>query len=190
MNGGERVRGPWVFERDPALLRQAERAAKNCLRGGGAQTHQHLRFHELNLGLEPGTAGGDFGHARLFVQPALAALFKFEVLHGIRDIHMVPAHSGIDKSAVQYAAGRSDERMPLDIFVVPRLFADEEQSRFSRPFPEHGLRRVPVEVASMTLLYGGPERRKSRTRRNPRGSARRCGAWQVTPAIFRSGRET
>src|SRR5215204_5559463 len=69
-----------------AMLRHAELAPEERLRGRCAEAHEHAWLHDCELGLEPGGAGCDLGPARLLVDPALALRLPLEVLDDIRDV--------------------------------------------------------------------------------------------------------
>ena len=99
MNRRERMRGPCVFDRRAAPLHEPERGSKDALRCGGAKANDHLRPNQRELGLEPWTARAN-RLLRAFLRPHFAALFEFEVLHGIRHIDLRPVDRRITQSAI------------------------------------------------------------------------------------------
>src|SRR5205823_10700088 len=68
--------------------------------------------------------------------------------------------------AIQQLAGRPDERMPTEIFLVAGLLADEHQRRGSWTFAEDGLRAALVEVTRLAPGGRRPHRGQSRSSRN------------------------
>src|SRR5579871_1925529 len=79
----------------------------------------------------PWTAGVNLRHARFFVQTAFAALLEFEVLHRVGDVDILAADGGIGKSLVERSAGGTHEGVAFEVFLVARLFADEDHARFA-----------------------------------------------------------
>jgi histidinol phosphatase-like PHP family hydrolase len=70
-----------ALERAAAIARHAKGRTHHGQARGGAQQQHQLRFHELELGLEPRIAGADLAVLRLFVDARLAARLEREVLH-------------------------------------------------------------------------------------------------------------
>ena len=70
------------------------------------------------------------------------------MLDRIGDVAIAAIHAGGFERLVEQGAGGADEGKAGEVFLVARLFADEHQPRGLRAPPEHGLRRVFVEVAA------------------------------------------
>src|SRR4051795_10800668 len=80
--GGDARRERTGYER-AALLRDLERLAEQRLRGGGAETHEHARLDQRDLGFQPRPARGDLGAVRLGVDSPLAARLELEMLDDV-----------------------------------------------------------------------------------------------------------
>ena len=66
---------------------------------------------------------------------------------------------------VQHAAGRPDEGVTRQIFVVSRLLPDQHHARRARAFTKHRLRGVPVQRAAATPLNRQAHRSHGGSRR-------------------------
>src|SRR6185369_777421 len=97
---------------------------------------------QLELALQPRAAGADLAGAGLLVQPQLAALQEFEVLHRVGDVVAHPRDAGVLERAVEELARGADEGLAGEILAVAGLLADEHDPRLRRALAEHGLRRV------------------------------------------------
>jgi hypothetical protein len=143
---------------DPPVVRhQPEVAPEHCLRGGRAETDQHLRLDRHDFRLEPGQAGVDLHRAGLLVDPPLATLLELEVFDDVGDVGLVPSDTGLLEGPVEHLAGGSDERPAQEILLIAGLLADEQERRAARALPEDSLRGVLVEVAALAGSRGGPE---------------------------------
>ena len=82
------------------------------------------RLDRRELGLEPGTAGGDLAPVRLRVDPALAARCPLEVLDHVRHVGGAAVDSSILERLIEQSAGRADERLsshgPRGLPAAPR----------------------------------------------------------------------
>ena len=73
---------------------------------------------------------------------ALAARLELEVLHRVGDVGLLPRDAGFVEDGVEDLAGRPDEGLSGNVFLVARLLADEHDFRRLRPLAEHRLGRV------------------------------------------------
>src|SRR3954447_21825256 len=150
-----------------------ELPAEQRLSGSGAEAHDRARFDQCDLGIEPGTARRDLTGVRLLVDPPLAARLPFEVLDDIGDVDGGAIDAGVDEGAIEQLAGRSDEGMAAQVFVVARLLADEHQLRPFPAFAKHRLRAAQPEVARLALFRGRTNLVDSGTIRNQLGGRMR-----------------
>ena len=74
------------------------------------------------------------------------------MLDRVRDVDVVAGDPGLLEAAVEHAAGRTDERMPLDVLAITGLLADQHQARVRRAFAHHGLGRALPQVARAASL--------------------------------------
>ena len=70
---------------------------------------------------------------------ALAALLEFEVLHRIGEIGLGTVDPGLPHGLVEELAGRSHEGPTLQVLLIARLLADEDDVGMDRAFAEHRL---------------------------------------------------
>jgi hypothetical protein len=49
------------------------------------------------------------------------------VLDGVRDVDIPPGDTGFKERLVENLPGRTDKRMPREVFLISRLLADEEE---------------------------------------------------------------
>ena len=83
------------------------------------------------------------------MQPQLAALHKFEVLHGIRHVDIRIVDARFCERLAQHAAGRTDKGQALLVFLVARLLAYENERCVQRSAARYHLRCVAVQVAAL-----------------------------------------
>lgn len=76
------------------------------------------------------------------------------MLHGIRDVHLLPVNAGIVESAIQEFPRRADERLPRTVLLVAGLFAHQHQSGVGAPLTKHSLCGVQVQITALTVLRG------------------------------------
>ena len=91
------------------------------------------------------------------MDPPLAPQLPLEMLHGVGDVDLVARDARGGERLVEDLAGRPDERPASQILLVPRLLAEEERGRRRRPFAEHRLRRVLVEITRRACLSRLPQ---------------------------------
>src|SRR3954451_5307312 len=92
-------------------------------------------------------ACADVRQVGLAMDPLLAPRLVVEVLDGVRHIHSVPIDRRAVERPVEDPPGGTDERVPLAVLAVARLFADQQDAGGGGPFSEHGLRALAVQLA-------------------------------------------
>src|SRR5689334_17294380 len=110
-------------------LSHAEVAAEQHLRRCCAECDDNSWLNHLHFFIEPCTARGNLHAVRLFVNPALAARFPFEVLYRIPHVIVISVNTGGRKCFVQNPTRRANKGEPLQICVVARLLADQHRFR-------------------------------------------------------------
>jgi len=122
--------------------------------GGRAQTNDQLRPHDRKFGFEPWSAGGDFGARWLLMDPPLAPLFEFEMLHGIGDVDIRARDSGIDERAIEERTRRPYERTSSEVFAIARLLAHYHHPRGRWTFSKNSLSGIAIKVTALAVLSG------------------------------------
>ena len=115
---------------------------------------------ERDLRLEPRSARGDLGRVRLRVNAALAARLPLEMFHHVGEVHQLPLDSRLLERPVEQTAGRADEWMACDVFLVARLLADHHDLGMPGALTENRLRGARVEVARPAARRRFPYSRK------------------------------
>ena len=77
----------------------------------------------------------DLAGGRLGMDAAVAALLEFEVLHRVGEVGLLAVDPGLPERPVEKLAGRTDEGAALQILLIARLFADEDDARMAGPSP-------------------------------------------------------
>lgn len=108
-----------------ALSGEPEFAAEKRSRRSRAQTSDDPRTDKVDLSFQPRTAGFDFSDRWFFVDSAFAAVLKFEMFYGIRNVNGFSLDSGVFESAIEQPAGGSHKRPAGEVLLVTRLLADE-----------------------------------------------------------------
>ena len=129
MERGHRPGGPTRGQEEAALLHQSERGAEDRVRGGRAQTHEHLGMHRLQLRFQPGPAGEDLRLLRRLVQSALAGVDELEMLDDVGEVELAAVEAHLAERAVEDLARRAHERQALPVLLVSRLLADQSETR-------------------------------------------------------------
>ena len=161
-------------ERFAAARGDRHRAAEDGLRRRRAHAHDDVRLHRGELRLEPAVTRTDLDEIRLRMQAPLAARLPLEVLHRVRDVHVFARDPRRLERRVEDPPGGTDERVPLLIFLVARLLADEHERGARRALAEHGLCGVLVKSARRAATRGARELgRIVRTGRHERERRRR-----------------
>src|SRR5207249_20977 len=110
-----------------AMSGDPELASEKRLRRGRAQTHDRARLHQRDLRIEPRATRSDLARARFLVNPPFAARLPLEVLDDVGDPDRGAIDAGLGERPIEQLAGRADKRMPGEILLVARLFADQHQ---------------------------------------------------------------
>ena len=140
MNGGDRRKPVGGRDQLAPLLRDAEAAADQRLRGHCTEATDEFGFDVPQLGLPPLRARGDVACVRLLVDAHLAGgrqLKCFTALVRYTSVRRIPASTS---AAVEEMTRGTDEHVPLPVLVVARLFADHHDPRVRRALTEDGLR--------------------------------------------------
>ena len=111
------------------------------------------------------------------MQAPFATLDPSKMFDGVGDVHLVARDASFGKSLVEHPARRSDERMPLTVFHIAGLFADQNDIRMFRPFAENRLGGVFVEITSLAR----PSRGAQAFKVSPLGEKFRCGGLLFFP---------
>src|SRR5581483_5725678 len=138
-------------ERAP-LRRHLELPPEQRLRRRRPKTDDRARFHELNFRIEPRTARRDLRRVRFLVNAALAARLPFEMLDDVGDVDRRAIDAGVDERAIEQLAGRADERVAGEVFLIARLLADQHQLGLACAFAEHGLRTAQIQIAGLAVF--------------------------------------
>lgn len=125
--------------------------AEQRLRCCRTKAHHNLRFHRLDFGDQPWSAGDDFDAARFLMNTALTHSFELEMLDGIGLVRERGVDLGVLKRLRQQSARRSDEGKSLLVLIIARLFADEHQRRIGFAVAEDGLRSVFEQGAAAAV---------------------------------------
>ena len=86
------------------------------------------------------------------MQTPLAAPDPFEMLDRIGDINFIALDLRFFQCAIEQATRRPDKRVSLLIFLIPGLFANQDNARFRRSLAENCLCRVLIEIAALAIL--------------------------------------
>src|SRR5262245_13080095 len=125
MNRRHCMRCPGSLNETSSFNAYFEVTSQERLRSGCSQAHQDFGFDDLNLLLQPGEAGRNFSCARLVVDPLLPSWYPLEVLYNIGDVRLSPIDSSQSHGLIKHSACRTDKRLSLPIFFVPRLLSYE-----------------------------------------------------------------
>src|SRR5579885_1467456 len=134
MDRGDETPGPGGGEEPAAVACDAEGGSHEGLGGGGAEGDDQVRSEKGQFRFQPWAAGGDLPGAWLLVQAALAVgWLEFEMLDGVGDINVGAVDAGLLQRPIEQFTGRTDERVPGEVLLVTRLFADEHDPGRGRP---------------------------------------------------------
>src|SRR5688500_18743636 len=84
---------------------------------------------------------------------AFTAWLPREVLDRVREVNRAAFDAGVGQRPIEQLAGRPDERTVGTILRLPWLLADQDDGGRRRPFTEHRLRRVFVQLARRTATH-------------------------------------
>src|SRR5947209_8093449 len=127
MHGSRNTRGQLRFNHFSALLADAKIFAEQCLRGARSKADQHVRLYHAEFGVQPRTAGFDFGVVGLLMYASLSTLGgrPFEMLYHVGDVDIRSGNTRLNEGLIEQFARRADERMARFIFLIPRLLSDQ-----------------------------------------------------------------
>lgn len=134
-----------------ARSRQHDRPLQDSMRGNGAERDNKPWPDQREFPIEPPAAGLHLAAVWMFVEPALAALLVFEVLHRIGHISRAAVKSHLRERLIENASGGSDKGPANAVFLIARLLADQHDQRPDRAFAKYGLRRVPVKRTALAM---------------------------------------
>ena len=141
--GGRMIKEPAAIPQYAPLL------AEYRLQGCRAKADRDLRMNSGKLCFQPWTTGRDFRVGRLLVNAPLAPLFKLKVLYRVRDVYLGTVDLRGLKPTIEYAAGRSDERFPREIFFVAGLLTHQDDASLRTALTENCLGSMPVQLAPL-----------------------------------------
>jgi hypothetical protein len=118
-----------MIEKPAAIREKGVTSAQYRLRSSGAQTNNNVWFDERQFRFQPRLARHRFTRGWLLVDSPFAAFFKFEVLHGVSDIHLRSFDPSVCQGMIEQFAGRPDKRAAGNVFVIARLLADHNDPR-------------------------------------------------------------
>jgi hypothetical protein len=146
-----------VIEKVAAIPQYAPLLAEHRLQGCRAQANRDLGMNGGKLCFQPWAAGRDFRVRGFLVNAPLAPFFELEMLDRVRYVHLCTIDVRRFESTIKHAAGRTDERLPREIFFVAGLLAYKDDASLRTAFTEDCLRGVPVQLASLALLDGAAQ---------------------------------
>src|SRR5438874_4440908 len=121
------------------LLADTKRRPHHGLRRRRAEQNDQARLDQLDLRLEPRPAGADLRRVRLLMEAPFAAAGEAKVLHGVGHVDPPAVDPSLVQSLLQHPSRGTDERTALQVFLVPRLLADEPPPGAFMAFAEDGL---------------------------------------------------
>src|SRR5689334_4130424 len=130
-----------------ADLVDAERTTGDAPYCGCAERNNDIRPDQLALEIEPPVTAIDFISIWALVQTSLATGFKLEVFHGIGHKNRLAFDTRLFQCFRKHAAGRTDKRFALFVFLISRLLANHHNSCARRSLAGHHLRRMLVKRA-------------------------------------------
>jgi hypothetical protein len=105
------------------LLGDPEVLTDDRLGSRRAEADEQVRSDDLQLEIEPRTAGSDLRGVRTLMEAPLAARPPLEVLHDVANEDALPVDPGLGEGRIQQTAGRSDERSTGEILAIAGLLA-------------------------------------------------------------------
>src|SRR5437588_10083778 len=118
-----------------------------------------MRFHCIQLCVQPRTAGVNLRIARLLVNTSLASFGgrPLEVFYNSCDVNLSAVDACLNQSLIQQLSRRSDKRMPRKILLIAGLLAHEHDRSVGRTLAENCLCRVLPQVTSPAILSGATQ---------------------------------
>src|ERR671923_2419913 len=140
MNGDRGRGGEGRLAKAAAVARHANVAAEQRLGRGGTEADHDVRANNIQLRIEPRTAGLDLLGIGTLVQATLAApLPPLEVLDDVGDVDVAALDPRLLQGLRQHLTRGPDERLARAVLAIPRLLADEHHARPSRTRSEYRL---------------------------------------------------
>jgi hypothetical protein len=128
-------------------------SAQDAARRRDAKRNDEIGPDHGSFLIEPPTAAINLVGVRTLVQAPLAALLEFEMFDRIGDEKLDSIKAGVGGRAVENAAGRPDEGMAAQIFLIARLFPDKHDAGVVRPLPGNNLGGVLIERTARTVRF-------------------------------------
>jgi hypothetical protein len=125
--------------------------------------------------LQPRPTGVDLRITGFLVDPALAALFKFELLDCVGEVGVVAIDAGIPGRALEQAARGSKERGPGESYAIAGLSANQDDACRSPAFAGNSSSGATVQIAATAVLDGFAQLRKGGMGRDEFGGTRIFG---------------
>ena len=113
-----------------------------------AETYQDARLQDGDLGNPPRPTRRHFDFIGFLMQAPLSARLPLEVFDRIGDVALAPVNAGCLQSAIEKFACGANEGTSLSVFLVARLFANEDDFGASRTFTKYRLCSVSIEGTS------------------------------------------
>src|SRR5690606_23797426 len=164
-----------------ALSTDAHPPSQDRATSAGAQTDDHVRVDDGELGLQPRMTRHQMAQLGRLMDTALTTLLKPEVLDGVGEVHLVAPDPGGLQCAREDVSGWADKRLPLLVRLVARLLPDEHQPRVGAAAGEHGLGRVLPQLTAAALVDGTFQAPQSGSFRHPRARVLLVGDHRTSP---------
>src|SRR5262245_52273280 len=126
---GQHLRRPRALDELPALFQQPEARAEQSLRRRGPQADEDIGLDDLQLLEEPWTARLDLAARRRLVNAPLGRALELEMFDRVGDVNLLARMPDLRKGFVEHGASRSDEGLALQVLLISRNLADEDQLR-------------------------------------------------------------
>jgi hypothetical protein len=82
------------------------------------------------------------------------------MLHDVGQVDLVAIDPRFAQRAIERFAGRPDEGMSFEIFLVARLLSDHDDGGFARTFAKDGLRRAAPEMTRLAAVRRSADARE------------------------------
>jgi hypothetical protein len=141
------------LDRTPTVTADSDMRTEQRLTGCRPEANECFGADHFELSLEPRQARAHLPAVGLLVDPPLTAGLVAEVLDGVGDVHLLAGDPGALEALVEHSAGRSDERMTLDVLSIPGLLSDQHEPGATGTLAHHTLRRTLPQIAGPAFLY-------------------------------------
>ena len=85
------------------------------------------------------------------MNPPLSAGFPLKMFYDICDVGLTAVNTGLFKSLIEQTTGGSDKGFALKVFLIPRLFADEQNLCAAGALAKDGLSCVLPKIACLAV---------------------------------------